>query len=623
MTWRSLVCGLLLASASSWSPLTATVGAASVQVPLIVEGASFSDSADTKKFLEHVNRAIGQAESEVSEATWAYETDITDENQRKSTEAELKYNQILLDILKEAPKYTGKTEDEKRMLKMIMLRGGIPNKPEDQQELSELQAKMVAIYSTARYKGMALEPELTEVLAKSRDYNELLDAYNGWRTVTGPKIKPLYEKFINVSNVGARDGGFEDTSVLWRAGYDMSVDEFTSMIQQVWEQVLPLYEQLHCYTKGRLMDKYGKDKFGDDGLIPAHLLGNMWSQDWSNIYDLLIPYPDVQPIEITPELVKQGYDAAAMHKLSENFYVSLGYDHLPKTFWEKSMIVKPKDREVVCHASAWDFGNDDLRIKMCTVVTGEDLLVVHHEQGHLYYDHYYRHQPALYRGGASDFFHEAIGDTMVLSVVVPSHLKKIGLLPKDDPPKNVGTTQQHDKQTINYQMAVALSKISILPWAYLIDLWRWSVMKGDVTPDQYQESWLALVRKYQGLKRPVPSQLGDFDAGAKYHVPANVPYVRYFGAAVIQFQFHEALCKAAGHKGPIHECSIYENKKAGTQFREMLEMGASKPWQEAIKVATGGMYDKLDGRPLVEYFEPLLKWLKEQNQGRQCGWKGE
>lgn len=186
-------------------------------------------------------------------------------------------------------------------------------------------------------------------------------------------------------------------------------------------------------------------------------------------------------IDTTPELKKQGYDAVKMHQLSEAFYKSLGMDSLPKSFWTKSMLTRPEGREVVCHASAWDFGNDDLRIKMCTVVTHGDLMTVHHEQGHLYYDHYYKNQPYLFRDGAADFFHEAIGDTMQLSVVTPKHLQKIGLI--------TGNVTESPEQTINAQMAVALDKIVSLPWTYLVDQWRWSVFSGAVKPEQYQAEW--------------------------------------------------------------------------------------------------------------------------------------
>ncbi|KNC99914.1 uncharacterized protein SPPG_05286 [Spizellomyces punctatus DAOM BR117] len=567
-----------------------------------------------KKFLKRVNKRLDVLSAETSEAAWAYETNITDHNSDLATEAQLKMNKALMKIIADSSGYKGKSKSEKRQLHLIKLLGGMPDSKDDQKELADLQAEMTKIYSTAKYLGAPLDPNLTDTLATSRDYDVLLSTYIGWRNVTGPFIKPLYEKFVTLSNQGAHDNGYDDAGALWRAGYDMSSEDFTELIEKVWNQVLPLYEQLHCYVRAKLAEKYGKDRVElEDGFMPAHLLGNMWSQDWSHIYDLLIPYTDVLPIDVTPELVKQGYDAYSMHRLSESFYKSLGYDPLPQTFWTKSMLTRPADREVVCHASAWDFGNDDLRIKMCTTVTQEDLLTIHHEQGHLYYDHHYRKQPALYRDAAADFFHEAIGDTMELSVVVPQHLKEIGLIK--------GDIKDSPEQTINAQLAVALTKIAVLPWVYLVDQWRWKVFSGEVKPEDYQTAWIKLVEKYQGLKRPYPSTPDDFDPGAKFHIPANVPYIRYFGAALIQFQFHAALCKTAGHEGPLHTCSIYGNKKAGKQFAKMLSLGRSKTWQEALRTASRGEFDTLDGGPILEYFTPLREWLEKQNEGRTCGWK--
>ncbi|KAJ3277818.1 hypothetical protein HK104_002945 [Borealophlyctis nickersoniae] len=568
-----------------------------------------------KTFLKKMDKILSAATTESSEAQWAYETNITDANLEKSTDASVKFNKILTDLIAEGATYKGNTADEKRQLELLHLMGGVPKSADDQRKLATLVGEMTGIYSTGKVDGKPLDPDLTEILATSRDYQQLQDAYLGWRKAVGPEIKPLYEQFANVSNVGARDGGWPDTGVLWRSGYDMPVADFTDMVEKVWQQVLPLYEQLHCYVKGKLAEKYGKDKVElEGGYMPAHLLGNMWSQDWSNIYDLVIPYPEELAIDITPALKEQGYDAVRMHKLAESFWTSLGYDNLPKSFWKKSMLVRPADREVVCHASAWDFGNDDLRIKMCTSVNGDDLYTCHHEQGHLYYDHYYRHQPAIYRDAAADFFHEAIGDTVLLSLT-PAHLSKIGLIK--------GNLTASYKLTVNAQMKEALSKIAILPWALLVDKWRWGVFAGEIKPEQYQDAWVALVEKYQGLKRPAPSAPGDFDPGAKFHVPNNTPYARYFLAAALQFQFHSGLCAAAGHKGPLHECSIYGSRAAGAQFKKMLAMGRSEVWQNAIKVGTAGKYTEVDGGAIREWFGVLEEWVREQNKGRTCGWVKE
>lgn len=581
-------------------------------------------------FLKEVHETLSQLEPTTIEADWVYNTNLTDYNQQKATEAQLIWNKQYLSFVEESRKYQKDkdlTEKQTRLLKILQMDGSnTPLDPMAQEKLSIIVAKMTEVYSTGMVDGKPLSPDLEEIMAGSRDVNELLNAYVGWRNATGPKMKDDYVEFVKLVNQAAVDGGFANAKELWLSLYDMPPQEFADVLETIWsDQLLPLYEKLHCYVRAKLTTFYGEEVVGTDGYIPGHLLGNMWSQDWSNIYELVAPYPNVPSTDVTPELKKQGYNAARMHRLAEDFYVSLGFDPLPSTFWEKSMLEKPTDREVVCHASAWDFGSDDLRIKMCTQITHDDLITVHHEQGHLMYDHYYRNQHYLFRSGAADFFHEAIGDTAALSVVVPHHLAKIGLLPGH---MNSTAKEVDDSALINYQMQVALSKISILPWALLVDKWRWAVFDGTVGPDQYNKAWWDLVQKYQGVKSPVQRADDGFDAGSKFHIPNNTPYARYFGAAVLQFQLHRSLCQIAKQDGPLHDCSIYKSKEAGDRFKELLKLGRSKRWQIALEKVIGhgseesnGHHGMLDASALVEYFSPLAKWLDNENAGRQCGWR--
>jgi len=264
---------------------------------------------------------------------------------------------------------------------------------------------------------------------------------------------------------------------------------------------------------------------------------------------------------------------------------------------------------VVCHASAWDItAEGDVRIKMCVKPMEDDLTTIHHELGHDYYYLAYVGQPFLYQAGANDGFHEAIGDALTLSIT-PAYLRSLGLvkeIPKDD------------KGLIDVQMKDALEKVAFLPFGLLIDKWRWDVFAGKVKPADYNKAWWELRRRYQGVAPPVARTEEDFDPGAKYHVPANVPYTRYFLARLLQFQFHRALCQAAGHKGPLHECSIYGNQEAGSRLWKMLSLGASKPWPEALAVLTGQR--QVDATAMLDYFAPLRAWLKEKNAGQKCGW---
>jgi peptidyl-dipeptidase A len=397
---------------------------------------------------------------------------------------------------------------------------------------------------------------------------------------------------------------------MWRAGYDTPPEAFDAESERLWQQVKPLYDGLHCYTRARLQKHYGPDKVPSGQPIPAQLLGNMWAQTWNNIYsDILKPYPNASIETADAQLKAQKWDAQRMARSAESFYTSLGFPQLPKTFWERSMFVRPRDREVICHANAWDMApGGDVRVKVCLEPTEEDLYTVYHELGHDYYFLSYAQQPLLFRDGANDGFHEAIGDTVNLSVT-PGYLAKIGLIHQVKP--------SHEA-LINQQMKMALDKIAFLPFGRLIDQWRWKVFSGEIPPEHYNASWWELRRKYQGVAPPVPRSEADFDPGAKYHIPANTPYTRYFLSFILQFQFHKALCAAAGKQGPLYECSNFDSKAAGEKFQAMLAQGAAEPWQDTLEKLTGSR--EIDASAITEYFQPLMAWLAEQNQGKQCGW---
>jgi peptidyl-dipeptidase A len=414
---------------------------------------------------------------------------------------------------------------------------------------------------------------------------------------------------VELANAGAEEIGFDDVGALWRSGYDMSAEAFRADVERLWGQVKPLYDDLHCYVRARLRKRYGEELLPPKAPIPAHLLGNMWAQQWGHIYELVEPYRGQPSLDVTRRLEAQRYDERRMVKLAEGFFTSLGLDPLPKTFWERSLLSKPEDREVECHASAWDVTySDDLRIKMCIRINEEDLQVVHHELGHNYYYHYYRSLPILFQQGANDGFHEAIGDAVALSIT-PGYLKQVGLLRR---------VPNNEKATINYLLKMALDKIAFLPFGKIIDQYRWDVFAGRIKPADLNKGWWELRRRYQGITPPEPRTERHFDPGAKYHVPGSVPYMRYFLAFVYQFQFQRALCRAAGHSGPLHECSIYGNKQAGKKLQALLEMGASRPWPDALEAMTGER--RGDARALLEYFEPLRRWLKEQTKDEICGW---
>ncbi|WNG17177.1 M2 family metallopeptidase [Cystobacter fuscus] len=574
---------------------------------------------DARQFATRVNDELKRLWVKQATADWIKSTYITDDTERNAASVNEEVMAYLSQAIPQAARFKdvkGVDEESARVLRLLRLSSTLPapNEPTQRAELASIAAKLEGLYGKGKYcgkdgKGACKDlGELSDIMATNRDYNTLLEAWVGWHTISQP-MRPLYERLVTLSNAGAQEIGFKDAGALWRSNYDMPPEAFEQEAQRLWGQVKPLYDDLHCYVRARLAKQYGEDKVPAGKAIPAHLLGNMWAQEWNNIYGLVEPYKGQPSLDVDAELKKQKYDAIRMVKLGEGFFTSLGLKPLPETFWQRSQFTKPRDREVVCHASAWDVTYDnDLRIKMCIKPTEEDLVTIHHELGHDYYYTYYYKLPVLFQQGANDGFHEAIGDAITLSIT-PSYLKQMGLL------KEVPTGE---KGLINLQMKDAMEKVAFLPFGLLVDQWRWEVFSGRVKPADYNASWWALREKYQGVRAPVERSEKDFDPGAKYHVPANVPYTRYFLARILQFQFHRALCQAAGHQGPLHECSIYGNKEAGKRLQAMLELGASKPWPEALAALTGQR--DMDASAMLEYFTPLRRWLQEQNKGQQCGW---
>ena len=274
------------------------------------------------------------------------------------------------------------------------------------------------------------------------------------------------------------------------------------------------------------------------------------------------------------------------------------------------MLTRPRDRDVVCHASAWDLDSqEDIRVKQCIQINAEHFQTIHHELGHNYYQRAYRDQPFLFQNGAHDGFHEAIGDFVALNIT-PEYLVEIGLLRRAQvPPASAD---------VSLLMEQALGKISFLPFALTMDQWRWQVFDGRITPDRYNAAWWELRERYQGIAPPNARDETMFDPGAKYHIANNVPYLRYFLSYVLQFQFYEAACQQAGWEGPLHRCTVYGNREVGARFNQMLEMGASRPWPDALEAFTGTR--QMDGGAMARYFQPLMTYMQEQNEDEECGW---
>ena len=565
---------------------------------------------EAEKFIADAEKRLLDLNIKSGRADWVKSTYVTDDTEALAAQANEKLIAATTELAEQSRRYEALdlSPDAKRKLKLLKLSLTLPA-PKDSAERAELTriaASMEGDYGKGKYcpdndqsKCMSL-PQLEEIMANSRDPEELKRVWIGWHQIAVP-IKKDYVRFVELSNKGAKEMGFKDTGAMWRSKYDMEPDAFAAEMERLWQQVKPLYDSLYTYTRHKLSEKYGKDIVAEDKPIPAHLLGNMWAQTWGNVYPLLAPANADRGYDLGAILKARNTDAKQMVRYGEGFFTSLGFESLPSTFWERSMLTKPADREVVCHASAWDIDFEkDVRLKMCIQINEEDFSVVHHELGHNYYQMAYAGQPFLFRDSANDGFHEAIGDTMALSVT-PQYLKQLGLIDK----------VPDQSADIGFLLNRALDKVAFLPFGYLVDQWRWKVFSGEIGPNDYNKAWWALREKYQGVTAPVPHTEQDFDAGAKYHVPANTPYARYFLAAILQFQFHRALCREAGFKGPLYQCSIYGNKQAGEKLKSMLAMGLSKPWPEALKAMTGE--DKMDATAIIDYFAPLKQWLDEQN----------
>ncbi len=569
-----------------------------------------------EEFVARANEEFRAGWIERAAADWVRSTYITKDTAVISSMVAQQYAKWISDRVAQAVQYDGQDLDASTRRTLDRLKTipelPTPSDPAKRKELTEIATELEGLYGAGKYCKSENDcrdlRQLEDVIAESRDYDELLDAWVGWRTIS-PPMRDIYARYVELVNEGAGELGFSDFGEMWRSGYDMSASEFEVETERLWQQVEPLYDELHCHVRAKLGDFYGEDKVPQDAPIPAHLLGNMWSQGWSFIYDIMEPYPDVAPLDVDATLKTKNYSPQEMVRSAESFYVSLGMDRLPKTFWERSMFSQPADRDVVCHASAWTMdGQDDLRIKMCIKQTFDELRVIYHELGHNYYQWAYKDQPPLFWDGAHAGFHEAIGDTITLSMT-PEYLAEVGLLE---------SAEQSREAVINRQMMQALDKIAFLPFGKLIDEWRWQVFSGEVTPDNYNAAWWELRTKYQGIAPPVPRSEADFDPGAKYHVPANVSYTRYFLAHILQFQFQQALCEIAEHDGELYGCSIYGSEEAGERLWAMLEAGASEPWQDTMEKLTGTR--QMDGSAIIDYFEPLMGYLKEQNEGRSCGW---
>jgi peptidyl-dipeptidase A len=588
-----------------------TIVLASLALPFLMAAATQPTVAEAKAFMDKAEAEILKMTAIQQRAGWVQETYITDDTELLAADQNEKAIARTTELIEQSKRFDSlKLPDDLRrkfLLLKLSLTMPAPKNAKLREELTQIAASLDGSYGKGKYcPGGEKEPcfgidDLEEKLAKSRDPKELEAMWTGWHKI-GVPMRDRYARFVELSNQGARELGFADTGVLWRAGYDMTPEQYSAELERVWSEVEPLYAELHTYVRKKLIARYGTAAQRGDGMIPAHLVGNMWAQEWGNIYDVVAPPTGPLPYDLGAILKARNTDGPQLVRYGEGFYKSLGFDALPDTFWKRSMLAHPRDRDVVCHPSAWDLdGQRDVRIKACFQPTADDFVTVHHELGHNFYQRAYNKQAFLFRNGANDGFHEAIGDAIALSIT-PAYLKTLGLAPTEPPAE----------ADIPLQLRTALDKVAFLPFALALDKWRWEVFSGEIKPADYNSGWWELRAKYQGVAPPVERTEADFDPGAKNHIPTNVPYARYFLARIYQFQFYKAMCDASGYKGPLNRCSFYGSKAAGDKLKEMLEAGQSQPWQQTLKEMTGS--DHLDAQAMLDYFAPLYAWLKEQNK---------
>ena len=586
---------------------------------------------EARDFIDRVNAALLASSIENLRAAWVGRTYITDDTEMLTAASASRTIAQRNQFIADSHRFDNLKLPADLAREMMLLRSNArpaPSDPALRIETTQLAAQLAGMYGKGKYcvggdprQCLGID-DLDVRMATSRDPKELLDLWTGWHAIAAP-MRPKYARFVELSNQGARELGVADTGALWRSRYDMSDEQFSSELERTWQQLRPLYEELHAYVRFRIIQKYGAPANRPDGMIPAHLLGNMWAQAWGNIYDVVSPISAPPTYDLESSLRQripgansndheQQLEAArALAHYGDSFYMSLGFEALPATFYERSQFVRPRDRDVDCHASATDVdGNQDLRIKMCIHIDADNFTTIHHEEGHNEYQRAYRNLPFLFRDGANDGFHEAIGDSIALSIT-PEYLMQLHLIDTIPPPE----------ADIPLQLRTALDKVAFLPFGLLIDKWRWQVFSGKVRPDDYNKAWWSLREQYQGVAPPITRTEANFDPGAKNHIPANVPYARYYLAAIYQFQFYKAMCEAAGYRGPLNRCSFFGSKAAGAKLDTMLRTGASQPWQVTLKEMTGD--DHLDATPVLEYFQPLYSWLKQQNalNGSKPGWQ--
>ncbi|XP_074048496.1 angiotensin-converting enzyme 2 isoform X2 [Macrotis lagotis] len=597
-------------------------------VSLVAVTAAQTTEEAAGEFLKNFNNEAEELSYQSSLASWDYNTNITEENIQKMNEAAARWSEFYNLQSNASRKFSlNEISDPqiKLQLKSLQQKGAAVLSAEKNARLNTILNTMSTLYSTGTVcnprnpqECLILEPGLDKIMEESRNYYERLWAWEGWRAKVGKQMRPLYEEYVELKNELAKGNGYEDYGDYWRGNYEVeeqgayaySRSQLMKDVEDTFQEIKPLYEQLHAYVRRKMIATYGSI-ISEIGGLPAHLLGDMWGRFWTNLYSLTVPYPEKPNIDVTNTMKEQNWDAKRIFEEADKFFVSVGLPHMTEGFWNNSMLTEPNDgRKVVCHPTAWDLGKGDFRIKMCTKVTMDDFLTAHHEMGHIQYDMAYTNQPYLLRSGANEGFHEAVGEIMSLSAATPTHLKALGLLPP--------TFQEDPETEINFLFKQALTIVGTMPFTYMLEKWRWMVFKGEISKEEWMKKWWEMKREIVGVVEPLPHDETYCDPAALFHVANDYSFIRYYTRTIYQFQFHKALCRIAQPSADLHKCDITNSIDAGRKLEAMLKLGRSEPWTKALENVVGSK--SMDAKPLLEYFEPLSTWLKEQNKNAFIGW---
>jgi peptidyl-dipeptidase A len=568
-------------------------------------------SAEVQRWLDQYSATYQKLYTASSEAQWISNTHIVDGDKTNAERTEAADGALAaftgsVENIQKLQEFL-KHKDELAPLQIRQLEsalfkaGGNPMVAADvvKARIAAETAQTEKLYGFAfTMDGKPLTPnDIDDGLKNEKDLAKRRKIWEASKEV-GKALRPGLVELRDLRNKSVQPLGYHDFFSYMASEYGMTTAELAATIDQINRDLRPLFRELHTWTRYELARRYGQPV---PDLIPADWLPNRWGQDWSMLVD--VPGFDLDAqIKTKP--------AAWCVEQAERFYVSLGFQKLPQSFWEKSSlypVAADAGFKKNTHASAWHIDLDhDVRSLMSIEPDTEWYETTHHELGHIYYYLSYSRPevPLLLRDGANRAYHEAIGSMMGLAAQQPRFVHAIGFEssgPKPDP------TQLLLKEALNYAV--------FIPWsAGTMFMFEKELYYDDLAPEQWNKRWWELTAKYQGIAPPTPRGEEFCDAATKTHINDDpAAYYDYALSFVLLFQIHDHIAREILHEDP-HDTSYFGRKEVGAFLKSILEPGASVDWKALLVEKTGS---PLSAKPMLRYFEPLMGWLKEQNQGRK------